>query len=133
MYSVDEFTNKRTIKLPKLQIHREGNSTIIRNFLDITAAMNRKPNEILTFLCPELGTQAKVDGRRAIFRCQLDNSDIQLKLEEYIDKFVTCESCGLPDTKLIKSKKMSLLKCDACGFSKEIQLKKVKGNGKKKK
>ncbi|MFX0062624.1 MAG: translation initiation factor IF-2 subunit beta [Candidatus Hermodarchaeota archaeon] len=129
MYSVDEFTNKRTIKLPKLDIHREGNSTIIRNFSEITAAMNREPNQILTFLCPELGTQAKMDGKRAIFRCQLDKTDIEQKLEQYIEKFIKCESCELPDTRLIKKKKSMVLKCDACGYIKEVKMK----NGKKKK
>ncbi|MFX1532944.1 MAG: translation initiation factor IF-2 subunit beta [Promethearchaeota archaeon] len=129
MYSVDEFTNKRTIKLPKLDIHREGNSTIIRNFSDITAAMNREPNQVLTFLCPELGTQAKMDGKRAIFRCQLDKTDIEQKLELYIDKFIKCENCELPDTQLIKKKKSTVLKCDACGHTKEVKMK----NGKKKK
>ncbi|MFX0094448.1 MAG: hypothetical protein ACFFBD_22110 [Candidatus Hodarchaeota archaeon] len=132
MYSVDEFTNKRTIKLPTLQIHREGNSTIIRNFSDILTAMNRKANEILTFLCPELGAQAKVDGKRAIFRCQLDKVDLEDKLQEYIDKYITCENCGLPDTKLIKKKKTALLKCDACGHSKEVQIKIKNGRRKKK-
>ncbi|MFX1251066.1 MAG: translation initiation factor IF-2 subunit beta [Promethearchaeota archaeon] len=129
MYSVDEFTNKRTIKLPKLDIHREGNSTIIRNFSEITAAMNREPNQILTFLCPELGTQAKMDGKRAIFRCQLDKTDIEQKLEEYIEKFIKCENCELPDTRLIKEKKSTIIKCDACGYVKEVKMK----NGKKKK
>lgn len=134
MYSVDEFTNKRTIKLPGLQLHREGNNTIIRNFSDILSSMNRKSDEILTYLCPELGTQAKVDGKRAIFRCQLEKSEIEDKLQEYIDKFVLCEHCGLPDTKLIKEKKTVILACEACGHSKEVQIKLKNGkNGKKKK
>jgi translation initiation factor 2 subunit 2 len=102
-------------KLPKAEIFYEGNTSVIKNFDKISDAINREPDEILKYLLGGLGTAGERSGSRLIFQGKIRAESIQSKLKEYIDTYVMCSECGKPDTHLVKRRRNTMVRCDACG------------------
>ena len=103
-------------EVPKVKGHIQGNKTVIINFSQICDTLSREQKHILKFLLKELATSGEIKGSGAlIFGTKLPSSRINEKLKEYAFEFVLCRECGKPDTKIIKEKGLSILKCNACG------------------
>ena len=108
-------------KLPKAEIFYEGNTTVIKNFDKISAAVNREPDSILKFLLGGLGTSGELGGGRVTFQGKIPPKQIQDKLKEYIDTYVICSECNRPDTHLVKQGRTHLIRCDACGAFRSVK------------
>ncbi|HLC51421.1 MAG TPA: translation initiation factor IF-2 subunit beta [archaeon] len=102
-------------EIPKAEIAIEGNTTIIKNFLTISGAFRREPQQILKFLSKEFGTPANLEGQRAVLNSRVMGSVVQKKIEDYAKRYVICKECGGPDTNLAKHGKILMFKCEVCG------------------
>ena len=110
-------------EIPKVKGHVEGSKTIIINFQQIVAQLNRPQEHLLKFLQRELAAPAVLDGRRLIFGRKLPSGIINQKIELYCKDFVLCKECKKPDTKIIKEGRAMFLRCTACGAKHPIKSK----------
>ncbi len=105
----------KRFSVPKAYSIIQGNRTIVRNFGEITQAMNRDSQHVLKFLLRELGTAGNLEGNRAIMQGKFTHYLINDRMEDYVQRFITCQECNSPDTKIIREDRIFILKCEACG------------------
>lgn len=103
-------------EVPGPDVRQEGNVTVYENFQETLDRLDRAENHVLKFLQSELGTSAQIDeSGRARFTGSFRQDRVAEALDEYVEDFVICSECGLPDTKLVREQGTRVLKCDACG------------------
>jgi len=117
---------KERFQIPVPKIFYEGKTTVLDNFASIADALNRDPDHLMKFLLQELGTAGKIEGHRGIFQGKFTEQAIQNQIEAYVDEYVICSECKLPDTHLIKSDRVLMLKCDACGAHRPVRKRKAR-------
>jgi len=127
---LDDTSNAKVVedrfKMPRAEIFYEGNTTVIKNFDKISNVINREAELILKFLLGGLGTAGEMEGGRVVFQGKIPARQIQDKLKEYIDTYVTCSECNRPDTHLVKQGRTVLIRCDACGAFRSVKSRKKK-------
>ncbi|AQL44185.1 translation initiation factor IF-2 subunit beta [Halorientalis sp. IM1011] len=102
--------------VPEPEVRQEGNVTVYENFQDTTTRLGREDDHVVKFLQNDLGTSGHIDeSGRARLTGEFRQSRIQESLDEYVDEFVLCSECGLPDTKLERERGALVLRCEACG------------------
>lgn len=108
-------------KMPLLdsQIGGKGNGkfTIINNLDKVTEAFNHPSCIVFKFIGYCLGSNITEEQTR--LTGHYSNDDLLNKLYRYINSFVLCESCGIPEIipslEGKKKKKKIVMKCSACG------------------
>lgn len=114
---------KERFEIPKVLGHIQGNRTIITNFHQIAATLNRDVDHLLKFILKELATPGDLKKTGLIFGAKISASRINEKIKKYADEFVLCNECGKPDSKLIKEGDFLYLKCQACGSKRIVKAK----------
>jgi len=109
-------------QVPEADLIVEGKTTVLRNFLDITTAINREPDQVLQYLLRELGTAGSLEDRRVVFKGKVTGQQVADRLKSYIDTYVICSECGRPDTRLVKEDRIAILECDACGARRPVKV-----------
>ncbi|MFW5900446.1 MAG: translation initiation factor IF-2 subunit beta [Halodesulfurarchaeum sp.] len=103
-------------EVPDPELRTEGNVTVFENFQALLDAVSRETEHVLKFLQDEFGTSAQIDDRgRARLTGQFNESRVRAAIDEYVEAYVICPECGLPDTHLTREHGAELLECDACG------------------
>merc|ERR1712190_337947 len=116
-------------KMPRLvtKIEGRGNGikTCIVNMGDVARAIKRPPQYTTKWFGHELGAQSTYtnkegEGERSIVNGSHQTDAFQKLLDKFIDKYVCCTSCNLPE--IIMSVKKSGIqgRCAACGWSGEL-------------
>ncbi len=118
----DVSAEKARFEIPKVRGHIQGNKTVLSNFYQIAATLNRKPEHIIKFLTKELASPATQKRSYIIFGSRIPASRINAKIEKYVDEYVLCKECGKPDTKLIKEDNYVFVKCLACGSRRSVNV-----------
>jgi translation initiation factor 2 subunit 2 len=113
---------KERFEIPKVKGFIQGNNTIVVNFVQIAKTLGREPEHLLKFVLKEIAAPGKLDGQRLIVGSKISASLINQKVKLYANTYVLCPECGKPDTKLIKEKTVSSLKCAACGAKHPVRL-----------
>lgn len=114
-------------KMPRLssRIESRGNGikTNVVNCTDIAQALHRPPVHLTKFFGQEIGAQAtfavkdKGQPPQCIIMGKHEPADLQALVDRFIETFVLCPKCNLPEADIhIKSKEIHG-KCKACGFS----------------
>lgn len=115
-------TSGERFQIPEPELISEGKTTVLRNFLDITTAINRDPNQVLQYLLRELGTAGSLEERRVVFKGKVTGQQVADRVKSYIDTYVICSECGRPDTRLVKEDRVAILECDACGARRPVKM-----------
>ena len=115
-------TSGERFQIPDAELISEGKTTVLRNFIDITTAINREPNQVLQYLLRELGTAGSLEERRVVFKGKVTAQQVADRVKSYIDTYVTCSECGRPDTRLVKEDRVAILECDACGARRPVKM-----------
>merc|ERR1712039_1116385 len=73
----------------------------------------------------ELGAQSTYtnkegEGERAIINGHHDTPVFQTMLDKFIEKYVLCQKCKLPEIDIILKKGLITAKCAACGWAGEL-------------
>jgi translation initiation factor 2 subunit 2 len=114
-------SKQERLELPRLHHARIGMRTVIYNFKEIAAALDRDPQHMLKFLTGEMATAATVQGSRVIFQGKFLPDTLEKLIQRYMENFITCPVCHSPDTKIVKEKRLSFLECKACGARSAIK------------
>lgn len=115
-------------KMPKIITKTEGRGngikTLIVNCYELAESLQRAPEELCKFFGCDLGTQSKYNSkeRRAIINGEFNSSFLQERLKTYIDKFILCPICMLPETKYKIKRSGVYHRCRACGARKLIDM-----------
>ena len=109
------------LELPRLHHSVIGMRTIIYNFKEVADALNRDPQHLLKYLSREMATAASMQESRIVFQGKFSPDTFQRLIQRYMESFVVCPVCKLPDTKIVKEKRLSFLVCDACGAKSSVQ------------
>ena len=107
-------------ELPRLRQSIIGMRTIVYNFKEIADALNRNPQHLLKYLTREMATAATMQESRVIFQGKFSQETLGRLIQRYMENFVLCPICKLPDTKIVKEKRLSFLVCEACGAKSSV-------------
>ncbi|KAL5223891.1 hypothetical protein ABZP36_010530 [Zizania latifolia] len=117
-------------KMPRMitKIEGRGNGikTNIVNMVDIAKALSRPASYTTKYFGCELGAQSKFDEKAgtSLVNGAHDTAKLAGLLEIFIKKYVQCYGCGNPETEVLISKtQMISLKCAACGFVSDVDMK----------
>ena len=115
--SIPEKTAKKErLEIPVPELLLQGNKTIVKNFEAITNKLRRNPRHLAKFLSKELATSGNVEGGRLILNSKVTERAIAEKMKAYMETFLYCKQCKLPDTKIVEiDRGLSTMVCEACG------------------
>ncbi|EER01291.1 translation initiation factor 2 beta subunit, putative, partial [Perkinsus marinus ATCC 50983] len=109
-------------KMPKLVVKIEGRGngikTNIVNMVDVARALKRPPSYPTKFFGCELGAQSKFDEAtdKAIVNGEHQQADMQSLLDKFIERYVLCQNCHLPEIDMSVKKGDIKGVCKACGW-----------------
>ncbi|XP_071691642.1 eukaryotic translation initiation factor 5-like [Rutidosis leptorrhynchoides] len=116
-------------KMPKMitKIEGRGNGikTNIVNMVDVAKALARPASYTTKYFGCELGAQSKFDEKTGVSLVNGSHDTAKLAglLEIFIKKYVQCYGCGNPETEILITKtQMVQLKCAACGFVSDVDM-----------
>lgn len=119
-----EYRYKMPLVIGKIEGRGNGIKTVIANISDVALSLHRSPGEVNKFFGCELGAQTTyaADTDRAVVNGAHTDVALQNLMKRYIDKFVLCPGCGLPETDFkIKSNQISH-RCKACGCKEAVDM-----------
>lgn len=108
-------------KIPPMRIFVEGNKTSILNFKEIADLLSRDPQHIMKFFLRELATRGNFEGTRATFVGKFGQLTLKSLMKRYTDKFVICQFCNKPETRIVREGKFLYLQCQACGAKESVK------------
>ena len=111
-------------EVPKVRGHVQGSRTILSNFNEISSILGRDSSHLLKFILKGLATPGEMKSNGfVVMGSKVAASRINEKIKQYARIFVICPECGKPDTKILKEKEVSFMKCQACGAKSPINSK----------
>ena len=116
---------KERFVMPVPKVYYEGKTTVLENFGAIADAFDREPEHLMKYMLQEMGTAGKIEGHRGVFQGKFAEQAIARQIDSYFEEYVVCSECRPPDTHLIKSDRVLMLKCDACGAHRPVRKRKA--------
>jgi len=116
---------KERFVMPTPKVFYEGKTTVLENFGTIADAFDRDPEHLFKYLLQEMGTAGKIEGHRGVFQGKFAEQAVVRQIDSYFEEYVACSECRLPDTHLIKSDRVLMLQCDACGAHRPVRKRKA--------
>lgn len=103
------------LQIPDPETQKDGAFTRFRNLGDIADVLSRDDEHVHRFIQRELGTSGKLEDGRGRYNGTFSEQDLDVAIDAYVDEYVLCSECGLPDTRLVREDRTPMLRCDACG------------------
>jgi len=101
--------------VPDVAAQPDGAFTRITNMAELADALSRDAEHIHRFVQQELGTAGQFEEGTARYNGNFSGDDLDAVIEQYVQEYVLCSECGLPDTRLVTENRTQMLRCDACG------------------
>jgi translation initiation factor 5 len=115
----DDTDSSYRYKMPALitKIEGRGNGikTVILNIVEVSKALHIHPSYPTKYFGIELGAQSKFQTDRAILNGAHEVKDLHKLLDKFIQSFVLCPKCSLPEIKMIVKKEIKI-DCASCGY-----------------
>lgn len=102
----------------KVEGRGNGIKTRIVNCFEVARALHRPPGYVCKFFGCELGAQTKIDDNAGVYIVNgaFQQNVLMDTLKKFIDMFVLCTNCNLPETDLKLKKNGNITQaCNACG------------------
>jgi len=108
----------------KVEGSGNGIKTAIPNITEVGLSLHRSPQEVCKFFGTELGAQTtyNVDNDKAVVNGSHTDGVLQDLVHRYIDKFVSCPNCNLPETVYKIKTEIIYHKCAACGAKEMVDM-----------
>ncbi len=107
--------------MPVLSLHHEGRGngqkTVILNLSDICDCLDIPLDLLIRYFSVELSAQCRKesDTSRVVINGSYTYDQLLHTLNTFIDVFILCPNCGLPETSLGIKKDQVRHKCRSCG------------------
>jgi len=99
----------------KVEGRGNGIKTVIPNIAEVSLSLHRDAGEVNKFFGCELGAQTTFSKDRAIVNGSHTDASLQAMIHKYVESFVLCPNCGLPETKYKIKSGCIYHNCAACG------------------
>ncbi|ADE05141.1 translation initiation factor IF-2 subunit beta [Haloferax volcanii] len=99
----------------------DGAFTRLTNLGEIADALSRTPAHLHSAIQRTLGTSGQLEGDRARYSGSFSINDFEEAIDGYVEEYVICSECGLPDTRLVTEDGVDMLRCEACGAFRPVQ------------
>lgn len=119
-----EYRYKMPKVLGKLEGRGNGSKTVIVNVSDVAISLHRDAGEVNKFFGCELGAQTTYNAEtdRAIVNGHHTDLVLQQMVHKYIETFVLCPNCRLPETEYKIKSGAIYHKCAACGAKEMVDM-----------
>jgi translation initiation factor 5 len=119
-----EYRYKMPAVFGKIEGSGNGIKTAIPNITDVALSLHRQPGEVNKFFGTELGAQSRynADTDRAIVNGAHTDAVLQDLIRRYVEKFVLCPNCGLPETEYKIKGGIIYHRCKACGAKEPVDM-----------
>lgn len=120
----EEVKEQKRWIVPEVDLDYEGKTTIIKNFRNIVTELGCDDRHFFKKICKELGAAGDIQksSGRAILKSVLKKSSINAQIANFAKEYVICQTCGKPDTTIIKDGRNHVLICQACGTRRIVKL-----------
>lgn len=107
----------------KIEGSGNGIKTVFPNILDVCEAINRPSDVLMKFFQFECGAQRTVSrDQKCWLMGQFTQDRIQKVLDDFVVKYVLCDSCRSPETNFVVEGKRTLSShCAACGRARTMK------------
>lgn len=114
-------------KMAKLNITPERALMMINNIPQVARDLGREPEMLVEFIKQKFGINLNYKNNKLKYSTKISSDDIHKALYEFIEMFVLCESCNLPETNMIIKKQDNTIEfiCRACSHNILIQVDKL--------
>jgi len=109
------------LTVPDAEAQRDGAFTRLTNLEGIADTVSRDPEHLHRFIQRELGTNGQFEDGVGRYNGNFSGRDFDTVLGKYVDAYVLCGECGLPDTRIVTEDRTEMLRCDACGAFRPVQ------------
>jgi translation initiation factor 2 subunit 2 len=103
------------LQVPDPQAQRDGAFTRLTNLKELADALSRDAEHLHREIQRDLGTAGQFEDGRGRYNGQFSASDFGASVDRYVEEYVRCSECGLPDTRLVREDGTMMLRCEACG------------------
>jgi len=119
-----EYRYKMPAVFGKIEGSGNGIKTAIPNISDVATSLHRDPGEVNKFFGTELGAQTRYNAEtdRAIVNGAHTDATLQDLIHRYIEKFVLCPNCNLPETDYKIKSGVIYHRCAACGAKEMVDM-----------
>uniref|UniRef100_A0A6V2MCK3 W2 domain-containing protein n=1 Tax=Ditylum brightwellii TaxID=49249 RepID=A0A6V2MCK3_9STRA len=119
-----EYRYKMPTVYGKIEGRGNGIKTVIPNISEVALSLHRPPGEVNKFFGCELGAQTtyNADTDRAVVNGAHTDSVLQNMVHRYIEGFVLCPNCRLPETDYKIKSDTIYHKCAACGAKEMLNM-----------
>ena len=116
---------KYRYQMPLLTTKIEGKGinihTNLTNVKNVATALRVPPGYILKFMGYELGSQVNFKENNFSINGERNEDDVLKSLDKFIEKYVLCSQCHLPETVLtLAQDKRVVAVCKSCGKSTDM-------------
>jgi translation initiation factor 2 beta subunit (eIF-2beta)/eIF-5 len=108
----------------KIEGSGNGIKTVIPNIYDVGLSLHRNPAEVNKFFGCELGAQTTYspDTYRAVVNGAHTDVALQALIHRYVEAYVLCPNCRLPETEYKIKNDVIFHKCAACGAKERLDM-----------
>ena len=107
---------KRDQEILKYEGKGNGKKTRFVNIDEISQQLHRTPDELTKFLGIDLSSSTNYIDKNTIINGHIRKENIEKSLRNYIEIFVLCKKCGLPEISKYKINGKGIkTKCMSCG------------------
>lgn len=119
-----EYRYKMPVVYGKVEGRGNGIKTVIPNISEVALSLHRSPAEVCKFFGTEIGAQTSYSEKddRAVVNGQHTDPQLQDMMHKYIEKYVICPNCGLPETEYKIRNGCIYHRCAACGASEMLDM-----------
>ena len=119
-----EYRYRMPVVFGKVEGRGNGIKTVIPNVADVALSLHRSPAEVNKFFGCELGAQTSYNEKddRAVINGQHTDVQLQNMIHKYIEDFVICPNCRLPETDYKIRNGCIFHRCAACGASNMLDM-----------
>jgi translation initiation factor 5 len=108
----------------KIEGRGNGIKTVIVNISELALSLHRDAGEVNKFFGCEMGAQTTFNEEddRAVVNGAHSDMEMQQCVHKYIEKFVLCPNCGLPETTYSIKQGCIWHRCAACGAKEMVDM-----------
>jgi translation initiation factor 5 len=119
-----EYRYKMPAVFGKIEGSGNGIKTVIPNISDVGNSLHRSPGEVNKFFGTELGALTRYDAEtdKAVVNGAHTDGTLQDLMHRYIEKFVLCPNCRLPETEYKIKSDCIFHRCKACGAKEMVDM-----------
>jgi translation initiation factor 5 len=119
-----EYRYKMPAVFGKIEGSGNGIKTVIPNITEVALSLHRQPGEVNKFFGTELGAQTRYSAEtdRAVVNGAHMDAVLQDLMHRYIERFVLCPNCNLPETDYKIKNDAIWHKCAACGAKEMVDM-----------